>query len=238
MPTYKLLDEFEHLFRGAVYKHRVSTNGDQVAGYLYEDVFELGRSPKLCARVPAHTRVLNKSNKATGKRARRGDGTFGERVPSSTPQMFPGLSVARASVATIEIGIEVKILAKAMIKQIDRVCSDMRNQAAEFRKHHKDAICVGIVGINHAAKYTSYEGKNKWPTDGRKYVHPIQEAADAEKRVRADAAPAFDELVILRFDATNATPFPFKWVGTGATQAADYSAALVRISRLYEGRFP
>lgn len=237
MPTYKLLDEFERLFHGVVYKHRVSTNGDQVAGYLYEDLFDLGRSPKLSARAPAHTQVLNKANKATGKRARRGDGTFGERVPSSIPQTFPGLSVARASVATIEIGAEVKILAKAMIKQIDRVCSDMRNQAAEFRKHHKDAICVGIVGINHAAKYTGYEGKNKWPTDGRKYVHPSEEAADAERRVLADSAPAFDELVVLRFDATNVAPFPFNWVTPGATQA-DYSAALIRISRLYEARFP
>ncbi|MGH8699946.1 MAG: hypothetical protein ACREVR_02050, partial [Burkholderiales bacterium] len=67
MPTYKLLDEFEHLFRGVVYKHRVSTNGDQVAGYLFEDLFDLGRSPKLGSRVPAHAHILNKASQATGR---------------------------------------------------------------------------------------------------------------------------------------------------------------------------
>jgi hypothetical protein len=48
-------------------------------------------------------------------------------------------------VANILLGAEVKILAKAMIKQLDRVGSDMENQAAEFRKHGNAPICVGIV---------------------------------------------------------------------------------------------
>lgn len=37
----------------------------------------------------------------------------------------------------------------------------------------------------------SYEGRRRFPTDGKKYKHPIQEAADAEARLRKDALPVF-----------------------------------------------
>ena len=185
----------------------------------------------------AHSHVLNKANKATGLRARRGDGTFGERTPSSLPQTYPGLSVARAAVATIEIGVEVKIITKAMIRQAGRVCTDMRDQVDEFRKHHKDAICVGIVGINHARTYTSYEAERVWATTGKgKHLHPFQQASAVEQYVLTNAGPKFDELVVLRFDATNLEPYPFSWVDATQTEA-EYSAALVRLSRLYETRF-
>jgi hypothetical protein len=50
-----------------------------------------------------------------------------------------------------------------------------------------------------------------------------------------DAAPAFDEFIILRFKATNVAPFPFSWVNQKAT-ALDYGAALARISQAYEAR--
>jgi hypothetical protein len=236
MVAFKLLAEFEALFSGVVYLHRISTHGDRVAGYLYEDLFDLARSPKYVARVTDQTRVLNTKNRATGLAARRGDGTFGERVPSVPPRAITGLAVARASVATIEIGAEAKILAKAMIKQIDRVCSDMRNQAAEFRKYHASAICVGIVGINHAPRTTSYEGKAVWPTDGKTHKHPIQEAAAAEARINHGVASHFDEMVILRFKAENAAPFAFTWLDAARTNA-EYSSALIRISREYERRF-
>jgi hypothetical protein len=147
------------------------------------------------------------------------------------------LSVARAAVATIEIGVEVKIITKAMIRQAGRVCTDMRDQVDEFRKHHEDAICVGIVGINHARSYTSYEGEKAWATTGKgKHLHPFQQAMAAEQYVLANAAPKFDELVVLRFDATNVPPYPFSWVDATKTEA-EYSAALVRLSRLYESRF-
>jgi hypothetical protein len=39
-----------------------------------------------------------------------------------------------------------------------------------------------LVGINFAERYVSFEGKKKWPTDGKRYKHPIQEAAQAERR--------------------------------------------------------
>jgi len=44
---------------------------------------------------------------------------------------MPGIAVAFGKVATIEIGTEVKILAKAMRKQLDRVCSDLEKQISE-----------------------------------------------------------------------------------------------------------
>ncbi len=67
-------------------------------------------------------------------------------------------------------------------------------------------------------------------------MHPVQEAAEAERRLRADALPAFDEFVVLRYRATNEDPFPFEWVDYDATRQ-DYAAALARISREYQHRF-
>src|SRR5258708_10182536 len=107
---------------------------------------------------------------------------FGERVPTAAVDLPPGLHVAVGEVATIEIGAEVKVLAKAMIKQIDRVGTDMKNQVDEFKKHGGNPICVGIVGINRSTMYTSYEKSAVWPTSGKAYKHPIQEADEAEQR--------------------------------------------------------
>jgi hypothetical protein len=96
---------------------------------------------------------------------------------------------------------------------------------------------VGIVGINFAHAYTSYEGSHVWPTTGSgKYKHPVQEGADAERLVLKNAAPAYDEFIVLRFDAENVEPYAFKWANVVRTQA-DYSAALVRIAAEYEYRF-
>ena len=143
--------------------------------------------------------------------------------------------MCRGPLATIEVGIEVKILMKAMIKQIDRVASDLRGQAEHFRSRGGNPICVGVVGINHADHCTGYEGTRSFPTDGRTHKHPIQEAAAAEARLLQHAASAFDEFIILRFNATNEPPFPFAFVNPKATQM-DYGAALARVSQRYEAR--
>ncbi|MFY9980870.1 MAG: hypothetical protein WAK22_21765 [Candidatus Sulfotelmatobacter sp.] len=42
--------------------------------------------------------------------------------------------MARGPVATIEIGVETKILAKAMIKQIDRVTGDLMRRLKNSEK--------------------------------------------------------------------------------------------------------
>ena len=87
----------------------------------------------------------------------------------------------RGEIATVEIGTEVKILAKAMIKQIDRVIGDLARQAENFHKAGGNPICVGIVGVNYADRYTSVEGDKFWPTNGQNHKHPLQEAAEAEQ---------------------------------------------------------
>jgi len=235
--AYKLLEEFRRLFAGKKYNHRISTQGDVIAGFLLEDLYDLGRSAKFCAAVQTQSRVANRRNKQVGRTKRRGDGTFGEKVPHVVPGLPPGLSVAIGDVATIEIGTEVKIMAKAMVKQLDRVGGDMEKQVAAFRKHGEEPICVGIIGINRSPRYTSYERKAEWPTDGKEYKHPIQEADEVEARLRARLEHTwFDELIILRFEVTNTPPYPFKWADLKNTES-HYGAALLRISREYERRF-
>jgi hypothetical protein len=234
---YALLRTFRGLFEGKPYLHRKSNLGDLVASQLYEDLISINKSAKLVQRVQHHECVVNLRNVMTGRPGRRGDGTFGELVPAAVAVTEKGMLVARGPVATIEIGAETKILAKAMIKQIDRVISDLINQVNQFKRGSGHPICVGFIGINFAEQYVSFEGKKRWPTDGKKYKHPIQEAAQAEQRLNDKARTAFDEFQILRFRATNARPFPFEWVDLVTTEM-EYSALLTRTSREYERRFP
>ncbi|MFZ4696166.1 MAG: hypothetical protein ACOYMV_13670 [Verrucomicrobiia bacterium] len=235
--TFTLLRTFRGLFEGKQYKHRDSSLGDLVACHLYEDLVTLGTSTALSSRIGARQRVVNVANKAVGKSTRRGDGTLGELVPTAVAVTENGFRVARGPVANIEIGTETKILAKAMIKQIDRVIGDLARQVSEFRRAGGNPICVAIVGIDFADSYTSYEGERSWPTDGKKHKHPAQEAETAETRLIQRAKSEFDEFQILRFRATNTTPFPFSWMNYEQT-ALEYSALLVRVAREYDRRFP
>jgi hypothetical protein len=164
------------------------------------------------------------------------DGTFGEIIPGETPIIDPGYLVARGPIATVEIGVEMKVLLKAMIKQIDRVINDLRNQVFQFRRGGGNPICVAIIGINQAQSVVGYEGERPFPTIGRAgFLHPYQEAQEAKRRLRA-AAPDFDEFLVLRFKASNAEPYPFEWVDHKGTRM-DYAAALTRISARYQQRF-
>lgn len=233
---YALLRTFRGLFEGKAYLHRKSNLGDLVASQLYEDLVAIGKSKNLVERVQRHERVVNVRNIMTGKPGRRGDGTFGELVPAAVAVIEKGLLVARGPVATIEIGAETKILAKAMIKQIDRVITDLINQVHQFKRGGGNPICVGFIGINFAEHYVSFEGRKRWPTDGKKYKHPIQEATQAEQRLNDRARPAFGEFQILRFRATNAKPYPFEWLNVSKTEL-EYSALLTRVSREYDRRF-
>lgn len=237
-PEFRLLAEFRRLFAGRAYRHRASNQGNFVAIHLYEDLVTINRSTRYVdAVISRRDRVLNIQNRRRGVRARRGDATFGEIIPGETPVTEPGYVVARGPIATVEIGVEVKILAKAMIKQIDRVINDLRNQVAQFGRGGGHPICVAIVGINHAETCVSYEGERPFPTTGRGgFPHPIQEAAEAERRLRQEAQEAFDEFLVLRYCATNAEPFPFSWVDFNGTRM-DYAAVLSRISSRYQQRF-
>jgi hypothetical protein len=237
-PEFRLLAEFRRLFEGQVYRHRASNQGDFVAIHLYEDLVTINRSQRYTdAVLNRRDRVLNVQNLRRGVRARRGDATFGEIIPGETPAIEPGYAVARGPIATVEIGIEVKVLAKAMIKQIDRVINDLCNQVTQFRRGGGNPICVAVVGINRAENVIGYEGDRPFPTTGRAgFLHPIQEAPEAERRLREQAQPAFDEFLVLRYRATNAAPFPFEWVDYNSTRL-DYAAALSRIGSRYQQRF-
>jgi hypothetical protein len=233
----RLLAEFKNLFEGHIYRHRSSTQGDYVAMHLFEDLYAINRSAKLIETIAKHTSVLNVQNRARGIKARRGDGTFGEIIPGERPISDPGFVVARGPIAAVEIGVEVRILAKAMIKQIDRVTGDLLKQISHFKRRRGNPISVGIVGINHAKHTVSYEGERATPTTGHGgYQHPIQEAPEAERRLLAEAVPGFDEFIMLRYKATNEPPFAFEWVDYDGTRQ-DHGAALARISREYQKRF-
>lgn len=233
---YALLRTFRELFDSEPYFHRDSSLGDRVASCLYEDLYVLNKSTIFRQRVDGGTRVVNARNVTVGVDRRRGDGTFGELVPTATAIGIKGLNVARGPVATIEIGAETKILAKAMIKQIDRVIGDLVRQTNEFRKKGERPICVGIVGVNFADQYTSYEGERSFLTNGKKYKHPIQEADDAVSRLMQRAQPSFDEFLVLRFMSSNVPPHRFAWVDENQTRL-EYSALLTRVSRDYDRRF-
>lgn len=232
--TYRLLDTFRELFEGHLFRHRSSNQGDTVAIQLYEDIYDLKRSPKYVGRTDAEIAVLNVRNTRHGVVARRGDGSFGEIIPHVAAVAFPGFQVKRGPIATIEIGIEVKIVQKAMIRQIGRVISDLKDQVVNFRSKRGSPITVGVVGINYAQHYTSYEGEKEWRTTGvGRHRHPNQEAEETAERLLRQAAPVFDEFLILRFIATNAPPFEFHWVDEAAT-LMDYGSVLVRLSDSYE----
>jgi hypothetical protein len=245
--SYRLLEAFRWLFEGRRYQHRASSQGDWVSYQLYEDLHAIRKSSFLVDRIDRREHVLCVANRRRGIAARRGDGTFGELVPGLVPKVVPGVVVARGQVANVEIGAEAKILAKAMIKQIDRVISDLVKQVAQFKLGAGTPICVGVVGINQAQVCSSYEGKatcpkcgevfaREQPTNGKKYPHPYQESATAEARLAERAKPYFDEFLILRYRATNQEPYPFEWVNYRET-FLDYGAILTRISREYESRF-
>lgn len=234
--SYRLLTAFQATFEGREYRHRSSTQGDWVAYHLFEDLYELGKSRAFRARVDRHECVLNPKNRSRGIPGRRPDGTFGELVPKGLAVQVPGFVVARGQTANVEIGAEAKILAKAMIKQIGRVKSDLEKQLAEFQKKGGTPICVGIIGVNHAAYCVSYEKDRIWRTDGKSHRHPVQEADEAEHRLLSEVADKFDELIILRYRATNDAPYPFEWVNLIET-TQDYGAALTRLSRKYDVRF-
>jgi hypothetical protein len=240
---YTLLNTFRALFEGKPYLHRRSNLRDQVASSLYDDLFRLARSPLLKKRIEERSRVVNAQNVTVGTERRRGDGTFGESVPGSRPGIEPNLIlgipfiVPRGPIATIEIGTETKILAKAMIKQIDRVIGDLIRQTDEFKRGGGKPITAAVVGVNYAPVYLSFEGERTFETTGSgSYRHPIQEADEAVQRLLGRARQSFDYFQILKFVATNKASYEFKWLDERNTEF-EYASLLTRASIEYESRF-
>ena len=228
----KLLDAFRGTFDGKIYNHRISTTGDRIAAFLYDDLYLLGRSQKLRDRVDAAEEVVNSRNRVTGRVGRRGDGTFGQVVPDTKHRSESAYIVRRGPVATLRIGTEVKIVGTKKLAQIDRVINDLKSQASTFLQQTKSALTVGIAAVNFADKYTSYEGERAFPA---KYP-PSRDAPETVRRLGLKARPAYDEFLVLRFRATNRAPFPFEWVDEEETRM-QYNSILVRLSNAYEERF-
>ena len=232
---FRLLDGFRNIFEGQAYRHRSSTQGDRLARLVYEDLYTLNRSAVFNNRIDSFDCVVNITNRVTGIRQRRGDGTFGESLPTVPGVKESGFYVGIGPTANVQIGIEIKIIATAMIKQIDRVINDLRNQASQFKNRSSSAIAIAIVGVNHSARYSSYEGDRVFIAEGAR--SPAAEAPKAVQRLDAGARHYYDEFIILPFQATNSAPFPYDWVDLVSTENT-YSAALIRTLRLYETRFP
>lgn len=236
--TIRLLDAFRRLFDGQRYLHRDSSLGDRVSVELFEDLCEVGRAKGLIASVDNQERGVGPKNKAvTLERMRRGDGTLGILINPLKARRFPTYRVARGEIATIDVGAEVKILNKAMIKQIDRVVNDLEKQVKNWRDLSGDVVTFAVVGINHASHAVGYEGDREYRTDGNTHKHPIQEAETAKRRIveRIVSRRIYDEVLVLNYSATNESPFPFEWVNAASTQQA-YQAALIRLSKLIEQR--
>ncbi len=168
--NYAVLRVFRSLFEGRPYFHRDSSLGDRVASYIYEDLYQLSKSAELRTRIDSRSRVLNAQNLTVGVQRRRGDGTFGERVPVAQAIKDDGFAVARGPVATIEIGVETKILAKAMIKQIDRVIAGIGHDKPDRNSREKAAIqfALGLwaliwrsnIHLTRESEPTQRTGKN------------------------------------------------------------------------------
>ena len=229
---YRLIEAFERAFRGQIYRQRVSTTGDNIAGYLYEDLLALGQSPKLVNRIKNGEVAVNTGNQIKGKKGRRGDGTFGRVVPGNALIGILGSSVPRGLVAHLEIGAEVKIGSTKLIAQVDRVINDLTNQAQVFRTYNANVISVGIVGVNYADTYVNWEGDRSFPAK----TAPSREAADFATRIERTVGSHYDELLVLRFKATNTEPYDFDWQNRRETEQL-YGSALVRICAEYERRF-
>ncbi len=97
-----------------------------------------------------------------------------------------------------------------------------------------DAVgCQAIRARGRRAKHKpGYEKDRAYPA----VIPPAREAPKVIPRLEERIRSKYDELLILRFKATNSAPYPFEWVDRDETYRL-YGAALLRISKLYDERF-
>ncbi len=229
---FALLETFKFAFAGGVYRHRDSTIGNRIARQLFEDLLKHVVSSHYNEHVRDSLGVVNRGGGIHGKAIRRNDSLFG-RLPAGVPVKSPppGLRVAEGPVAEARIACEVKILAKAQQKQIDRVISDLSNFALRMKRLNKNCIKVAIVGVNHEGNYVGYEGRRPFRDRLR-----AQEPEIVTAKLRDEVVRDYEEFLILPFRATNQPPYPFRWLYAGRADL-DYGAALTRIGELYQRRF-
>lgn len=237
---YRALTFFRRLFEGRRYLHRASTHGDHLALEVFEDLFELQRSRKFDAATSQRVKGVSPKNVRLGVRARRADGLFGDLIPAKF-KTFEGFAIARGPIATIDIGIETKVLHKSMKKQISDRIQGLEKQAdymsaGSDRRQRGNPISVAVIGINHADYTVGYEGDRSYRTDGSsRQPHPITEAAEIERRIDHELRPVFDEIIVLRYVARNEEPFAFAWHHANRVED-EYAAALIRILAEFDAR--
>ena len=230
---FRLLEAFRKTFAGTLYKHRDSTLGNKIGRQLFEDLLSHEVSDNYAEHVRRRLGVVNSGGRIhTPKAIRRNDSMFG-RVPAGADLRPPGegFLVLEGPVAEPRIGCEVKIIAKSQQKQIDRVISDLENFALRMKSLSRKCINVAVVGINQESDYAGHEGRRIF-RDRLREQEPTVVAAKLRERLLT----RYDELLILRFKATNQSPYPFAWVDAHRTEL-DHGAVLTRVGDLYQGRF-
>lgn len=237
---YRALSFFQRLFDGHAYLHRASTHGDKLALEVFEDLYALDRSAKFNRAIEEQVKGVSPKNVRIGIQARRADGLFGDLLPGSS-QVFSGFAIARGPIATIDIGIETKILHKSQRKQISDRIQGLEKQAdymstGSDRRQRGNPISVAVIGINRADYTVGYEGERQYKTDGSaRQPHPAAEAVEIERRIDHELRPVYDEIIILRYLARNEPPFRFDWFQAAKIED-EYAAALIRILAEYDRR--
>jgi len=229
--SYRLLHAFRLAFEGTIYKHRISTTGNRIGRELFEDLLRHEVSPLYSEHVRNGACVVSRGGGVHGKLIRRNDSVFG-RPPAGVPGMkgASGYRVLEGTVAEPRVGCEVKILAKAQLKQIDRVINDLEGFALRMNKLNKTCINVAVVGVNHEPNYVGFEG-------AREFRHRLGPGEPAVVMSRLETLRAFyDEVLVLPFRATNQKPFPFAWASTRKVEL-DYASVLTRLGERYQERF-
>ena len=230
---FRLLDRFALTFRQGPYLHRSPNLGNRIARELFDDLVSHHVSDLLVERVRSRREIVTMKGEIYGrKRVRRND-SFSGKPPAGELDIrdIDGSLVCEGVIAEPHIGCEVKILAKAQQKQVDRVVNDLRGFNARMRRLHARCINVAVIGVNHESEYVSYEGDRQYRDRLR-----AKEAEQTEERVH-EIEDDFDEVLVLPFRATNEAPaFPFTWVDEAKTRR-DYGAILTRIGSSYDERF-
>ena len=231
--TFRLLERFKNTFFGTRYDHRNSSLGNIIGRELFEDLLLHSGSDAYASHAQQGRTVVNRGGKIHTPRAiRRNDSILG-RPPAGvtdTPPP-PGFSVSEGPVAEPRVGCEVKILAKSQLKQIGRVISDLERFVDRMKSLNPRCINVALVGVNYESDYVGWEGD-------RPYRHKLtsKEPEVVSARLSEALLRLYDELLIVRFRATNQSAYPFNWVHPKQVRL-DYGAALTRLGELYQARF-
>lgn len=101
-----------------------------------------------------------------------------------------------------------------------------------FQAHNVAGIRVAFVGVNFADSYVGHEGTRQHVAK----TPPLREAPEFARRMEQLVGPAYDELLVLKFRATNAPPYPFEWVDETEVRHR-YTSILVRLCSEYNRRF-